>query len=201
MTAGVSGDLAALFRAGAARASETLAAWLGRPATVVLDGLVPLPMEEAVAVLGAADEPICGCAMAVAGDLSGVLLLAAGDDAGLALADLLLERPAGSSTAWGDLERSAVVETANIVGCGYLNAIAAGLRPAGNAGILPSPPWFVRDYPSAVMQAALAGQAAAETVLLATSRFHIDGVPVRCGLVFVPDDAGLERLGLPHPAE
>ena len=47
--------------------------------------------------------------------------------AGLALADLLLGRPAGSGTAWGEVEESATLETANIVGCAYLGAIAAAL--------------------------------------------------------------------------
>jgi hypothetical protein len=72
--------------------------------------------------------------------------IAADDDAGLSLADTLLERPAGTSTSWGDLERSAVIETANIVGCAYLNAICAALGPAGAAGILPSQPIFLRDF-------------------------------------------------------
>lgn len=187
--------LAALFHSGAAQASQALAAWLDRPASIVLDRLATLPLAAAAAVLGSDDAAISGCAMEVVGGMSGVLLLAASDAAGLRLADVLLARPTGTSVDWGDLERSAVIETANIVGCGYLNAIAAGIPGGDAAGILPSPPWFLRDYPAAVMDAALAAQASAcDTVLVATTEFRIDGEPIRCGLVFLPDAAGLAAL-------
>ncbi len=190
-------DLAALFHAGAARASQTLAAWLGRPASMLIDRLARVSLTEAVAVLGGADaEPICGCGMQVTGALSGGLVLAASDTAGLTLADLILDRPVGCSTQWGELERSAVIETANIVGCSYLNALAAGLHGDRAGGILPSPPWFIRDYPAAVMEAVVVSQAAAaETVVLAESAFRLDGVPIRCGLVFVPDQTVMDLFG------
>jgi chemotaxis protein CheC len=154
-----------------------------------------LPIAEAAAVMGSSDTLICGCAMRIDGAIGGLLLLAADDDAGLSLADTLLERPAGTSTSWGDLERSAVIETANIVGCAYLNAICAALGPAGAAGILPSPPVFLRDFPEAVMGAVLMEQPVlSEIVLLARTEFRIDGTPINCGLVFLPDAAGVAAL-------
>jgi chemotaxis protein CheC len=145
--------------------------------------------------MGSSDTLICGCAMRIDGAIGGLLLLAADDDAGLSLADTLLERPTGTSTSWGDLERSAVIETANIVGCAYLNAICEALGPAGAAGILPSPPVFLRDFPEAVMGAVLMEQPVlSEIVLLARTEFRIDGTPVACGLVFLPDAAGVAAL-------
>lgn len=183
---------AAVFHAGAARASQALSVWLGRPASVVVNRLTAVSLAEATTLLGDDDSPVAVCAMQVSGGVSGVLLLACDDAAGLTLADLVLERDPGTAAGWGDLERSAVVETANIVGCGYLNAIAAGLGQGGSAGILPSPPWFVRDFPAAVMEAAVLGQVpAADAVVLAATEFRIAGMPVKCGLVFVPDAAGL----------
>lgn len=197
--------LAALFHAAAAQASQALSLWLGRPASMLIDRLSRLSLAEAVGVLGGADaEPICGCGMQVTGALSGGLLLAASDSAGLTLADLILNRPVGCSTTWGELEQSAVTETANIVGCSYLNAIAAGMQGDRFAGILPSPPRFIRDYPAAVMEAAVVSQAAAsETVVLAESAFRLAGVPIRCGLVFVPDQNDFDFFDAarhePHP--
>jgi chemotaxis protein CheC len=189
------GRLAALFHSGADDASHALAKWLGRPAALSVERLDALPIAEAAAVMGSSDALICGCAMRIDGAIGGLLLLAADDDAGLSLADTLLERPAGTSTSWGDLERSAVIETANIVGCAYLNAICAALGPAGAAGILPSPPVFLRDFPEAVMEAVLMEQPVlSEIVLLARTEFRIDGTPVSCGLVFLPDAAGLAAL-------
>ena len=194
MTPG-NGRLAALFHRGADDASLALAKWLGRPAAISVRRLDTLAIAEAAAVMGSSDALICGCAMRIDGAIGGLLLLAADDDAGLSLADTLLERPAGTSTEWGDLERSAVIETANIVGCAYLNAVCASLGPAGAAGILPSPPVFLRDFPAAVMEAVLMEQPVlSEIVLLARTEFRIDGTPVGCGLVFLPDAAGVAAL-------
>jgi chemotaxis protein CheC len=188
-------QLAAMFHSGAHDASHALAKWLGRPAALSVQRLDTLPIAEAAAVMGSSDTLICGCAMRIDGAIGGLLLLAADDDAGLSLADTLLERPAGTSTSWGDLERSAVIETANIVGCAYLNAICAALGPAGAAGILPSPPVFLRDFPEAVMQAVLMEQPVlSEIVLLARTEFRIDGTPINCGLVFLPDATGVAAL-------
>lgn len=183
------------FHRGAEDGSAALAKWLGRPVTLSVDRLEALPIASAASVLGSGDEPVCGCAMGISGAVGGLLLLAAEDVAALSLADTLLEQPQGSSTTWGELERSAVIETANIVGCAYLNAICAALGPAGANGILPSPPIFLRDFPEAVMEAVLMEQPVlSDVVLLARTEFRIDGTPVRCGLVFLPDAAGVAAL-------
>jgi chemotaxis protein CheC len=189
------GSLTAMFHRGADDASHALAKWLGRPATLSVERLDTLPIAEAAAVMGSSDTLICGCAMRIDGAIGGLLLLAADDHAGLSLADTLLERPTGTSTSWGDLEQSAIIETANIIGCAYLNAICAALGPAGAVGILPSPPVFLRDFPAAVMQSVLMEQPVlSEIVLLARTEFRIDGTPVECGLVFLPDAASLAAL-------
>lgn len=186
----------AMLETAAAQASRALAAWLDRPASVLVERIEALPLAEAVAVLGRGDEPICGSAMQVSGGVSGVLVLASPDAVGLGLADLLLGRPLGTSRDWGDLERSAVMETANILGCAYLNALAAALPAGADEAVLPSPPVFLRDYPAAVMEAAVVAQgASADPVVLAATEFRIDGAPVRQSLVFVPDGAGASRLG------
>jgi chemotaxis protein CheC len=195
MTPNDDGRLAAIFHRGAADASGALAKWLGRPAAISVDRFDTLPIAEAAAVMGSSATLICSCAMRIDGAIGGLLLLAADDDAGLSLADTLLERPAGTSTSWGDLERSAVVETANIVGCAYLNAICAALGPAGTAGILPSPPVFLRDFPEAVMEGVLMEQPElSDIVLVARTEFRIDGAPIDCGLVFLPDAASVAAL-------
>jgi len=180
------------FHRGAEDGSAALAKWLGRPVTLSVDRLEQLPIASAAAVLGSGDEPVCGCAMGISGAIGGLLLLAADDAAALSLADTLLEQPAGTATSWGELERSAVIETANIVGCAYLNALCTTLAPENSAGILPSPPVFLRDFPAAVMEAALMEQPLlGDTVLLANTEFRISGTFFRCGLIFVPDAAGV----------
>ena len=117
--------LTTVFQRAADEASRSLSVWLSRPTTITVKQVAALPLEQAVVMLGAGDTPLCLCAMHIRGALSGVLALAVSDASGLALADLLLGRSIGSSTEWGELERSAAAETTNIIGCAYLNAMTA----------------------------------------------------------------------------
>lgn len=178
-----------LFHRAADEASAALSKWLGRPTTIAIREVRAVPLEQAVGVLGAADAPLVACAMRISGAIEGVLVLGCDDVSGLALADLLLGRDPGGSREWGEIETSAVVETANIIGCAYLNAMADGDRDDdGRATLLPSPPWFVRDYAAAVMEAIVMPQAmVADQVFLTHTDFLIEGCPITCSLLFVPE--------------
>lgn len=186
------------FRRGAEDGSAALAKWLDRPVALSFERLETLPLTSAAAVLGSGDEPVCGCVMGIRGAIGGLLLLVAEDAAALSLADTLLELPVGTSTEWGELERSAVIETANIVGCAYLNALCTILSPENAVGILPTPPVFLRDFPAALMEASLMEQPLpADAVLVANSEFRISGTLFPCSLVFMPDGDVLQAQA--HP--
>lgn len=175
----------ALFARAADEASASLSKWLGRRTRISISGTRTLPLEEAVGVLGSADAPLVACAMRIQGDLDGVLLLACDDASGLALADLLLDRGGGGSQAWSDVEISALVETANIIGCGYLNALA---RSNGGEPLLPSPPVFARDYTAAVMQAVMMSRSRpTDMVFLTHTEFLIEDSPITCSLLLIPE--------------
>ncbi|NBP88788.1 MAG: hypothetical protein EBU59_09860 [Planctomycetia bacterium] len=113
-----------LFQRAASEASAALSKWLGRPSKITINNVSVLPITEAVGVLGVTDTPLAACAMQISGQYSGLLVLTSDDASGLALADMLLGREIGSSTEWSEVEQSAAVETANIIGCAYLNAMA-----------------------------------------------------------------------------
>lgn len=182
----------AIFDRAADEASTALSKWLGRPTRISIRGVLGLPLEEAVGVLGAADAPLVACAMRISGAVEGVLMLACDDASGLALADLLLGRESGGSHDWGEIETSAVVETANIIGCAYLNAMADGDGDDRHT-LLPSPPWFVRDYAASVMEAIVMPQAmVANEVFLTHTDFTIEGSPITCSLLFVPEAQATE---------
>ncbi|MEM8884746.1 MAG: chemotaxis protein CheC [Planctomycetota bacterium] len=179
---------------GAAKAATALGQWLGRPVTIDVDAVEQLPLADAADVLGAGDAPICFCEASLAGHLTGQLILAFDDASGLALADLLQSQPRGTATEWGEMEQSAALETANIVGCAYLN-VAADALPGTDDGILPSPPRFSRDYAESLIEFALMDQiGASANVLLARSRFRIDVESVDWTLLLVPDAASVARL-------
>lgn len=185
-----------VFQKAAEEASASLSRWLGRRTDITVKQVAAMPLEQAVVMLGSGDTPLCVCAMHIHGDLSGILALAVSDESGLALADLLLGRDIGSSTEWGEIERSAAAETTNIIGCAYLNAMAtdagAGERPL----LMPSPPWFVRDFPEAVMESMLVTpEVAANSVFLTRTVFDIEHTAIQCSLVFVPSPPAADGGG------
>ncbi len=189
--------LVAILRQAADEASSALSKWLGRATTITVKDVAEVPIGEAAVALGSGDEVLCVCAMHVEGDMPGVLALATSDASGLALADLLLGRPAGTAVEWGDLERSAAAETTNIIGCAYLNAVATQAA-AGSAEsrLIPSPPWFVRDYPESVMGSIAMTQASAtDGVFLTKTVFGVEGTAIRCSLVFVPQSVAAQAGG------
>jgi chemotaxis protein CheC len=194
-------DQIAAFRAvlhhGATEASEALHRWVNKPSRISLDAVEQLPLQSATTVLGDAAEPICFCVVEMTGLLTGQLILAFDDASGLALADTLLDRSTGSTIDWGEMERSAVLETTNIVCCAYLNAVARVIPVASDdpPDLIPTPPRFSRDYPESLLEFALMGQIIeTDHALLARTQFEIDGSPVDWTLLFVPDAASMARL-------
>lgn len=189
--------LTTLFRHGSDDASLALSRWLGRHSQISVEQVEQVPLAEATEVLGSADCPVCFCAMGLRGRVTGQLILAFDDASGLALADLLLGNPFGTSTQWGELEQSAALETANIIGCAYLNSLARCFpeRDDPSQELVPTPPKFARDFAESLMQFALMNQAMeSDLVFLTRTEFRIEGAPVDCNLLFVPDAQCLSTL-------
>jgi chemotaxis protein CheC len=109
---------------------------------------------------------------------------------------MLLEQPEGTCTEWSELASSAVVETANIVCCSYLNSLSNELAVADDTpALVPAPPRFSREFAESLMQFALMDQAIAfDQVILAQTRFQIDGEQLDWTLLFGPDAESMTRL-------
>jgi chemotaxis protein CheC len=179
-----------------AEASTALTRWLGRQADIGLKRVEQMDLAAAVMILGKSEAPVTACLMTTQGWLTGCLIMVFDDASGFALSDILLGKPVGTSTVWGETEQSAVLETANIIGCAYLNALVR-LAPEANATLelLPSPPLFHRDFASALMQVALVPQAGmSDRALLMKTEFCIEGLPAAWDLLFVPDENGVPAL-------
>ncbi|WP_406697989.1 chemotaxis protein CheC [Singulisphaera sp. Ch08] len=191
--------LTLVFERGASDATNALSRWLGRDVRLEVNEVDEVELADAADLLGPADELVASCSMDLAGRLTGQLLLVFEDRAGMALADLLLRRPLGTSTSWGELEQSAACETTNIVGCAYLNSLATHLPFAGPPGLeeplLPSPPTFRHEFAASLIEFALMDQAIeADRLLLIKSRFTSDGAELHWSLLFVPSGEALRTL-------
>ena len=188
--------LSSLFERGAEEASAALSRWLGQPATLRTCEVDEVDLAEAAELLGPADGLVAACSMELVGRITGQLLLVFEDRSGLALADLLLRQPAGTATSWGDLEQSAANETANIVGCAYLNSLAAQLpRSDADATILPSPPSFRHEFAGSLLEFALMDQALQlDRLLLIKTRFEAEERKLDWSLLLVPSSDSLGWL-------
>lgn len=191
--------LTLVFERGAGDASLALTRWLGLDVRLDVSEVDEVDLADASCLLGPADELVASCSMDLVGRLTGQLLLVFHDGAGLALADILLRRPLGTSSDWGELEQSAASETANIVGCAFLNSLAAHLPISsphdGNEPLLPSPPTFRHEFAASLLEFALMDQAMeADSLLLVKSRFASDGAELDWSLLLVPSGEALHTL-------
>jgi chemotaxis protein CheC len=191
--------LTRLLGHGAGEASIALSKWLDRPANVSFDSLQQVSLEEVGSFLGPAEGVLAACIMELSGGLRGSMIFCFDDSSGLRLADIVLNRPIGSSQSWEEWEKSAVMETANITGCAYLNSIAKAFsesyHQAASDTWLPSPPQFIREYAAAMLEFAVMQQAAEfDTLLLGNTQFFVDGLPMHWNLLLIPDAASLQQL-------
>jgi chemotaxis protein CheC len=196
-----------IFEQGAESASQALSKWLGQEVRLTISEVEQVELTVAAEILGPPETLVAACAMGITGPLGGQILLVFEDRSGLALADLLLNQPFGTATSWGELERSAAQETTNIVGCAYLNALAAHL-PSGMARIasdgndatdelVPTPPSFFHEFAGSLLEFALMEQALElEQVLLVQSAFtsRRQDLNLKWTLLFIPDRASLHAL-------
>jgi chemotaxis protein CheC len=97
----------------------------------------------------------------------------------------LLGRDVEDTEEWSALEKSALTETGNILGCAYMNAITRLI----DHDLVPSAPYFIQDYGASVLEQALMAQAmTTDTVLVCRTGFHREGAELNWRVIFVPTD-------------
>lgn len=190
--------LGSIFERGAEAASRALSQWLAKVVHLTISEVAQVDITEVAGLLGPEEATVAVATMGFTGRLDGQLLLVFSDAAGLALADMLLHQPGGTTTAWTELERSAACETANIVGCAYLNALSSHL-PRGRADqpetLIPGPPEFRHEFAASLLEFAVMEQASMlDRVLLIKSRFRADENDLDWALLFVPTPGSLADL-------
>ncbi len=183
-----------IFDRGAENASQAFSRWLGHNVSLQIGEVDRVGLAEAVDAMGPGETLVAACAMEVFGPLDGQLLLIFEDQAGLSLVDLLMRMPLGTSRSWGELEQSAARETANIVGCAYLNALAHHL-PGAVGSLVPGPPLFRHEFVGSLLEFALQDQAVnSDELLLIRTRFRATSDLLEWSLVFVPSGASVVKL-------
>ncbi len=178
-----------LFASATHDASAAMCRWTRGLITLSLDEVCEIPLEEVCSALNVGDELMTMVVLSLMGEIGGEMIVAFDEINGRRLAAALLDRPVSDSPEWSELEKSALTETGNILGCAYMNTLTRLIdRP-----LVPSAPYFVQDYGASVLQQALMAQAATgDRVLVCRTGFHREGEDLNWRVLFVPTE-GLRR--------
>ena len=167
-------------------ASAAMCRWTDGLITLSLDEVRELPLEDACMELDLGDDLLTMVVLSLEGDVGGEMILTFDDVNGRQLAGSLLGRPVDESPEWTELEKSALTETGNILGCAYMNAITRLI----NYKLVPSAPYFLQDYGASVLEQALMAQAmTGDQVLVCRTGFHREGEELNWNVLFVPTEA------------
>ena len=150
-------------------------------------------LEDVPPQISGPEEPVAAVLMNMMGDLTGRTLLVFPKQTAVRLSELMLRRPAGTSTELGDLEQSAIKEAGNILSGAYMNALSdfMGLM------LLPSPPSLAVDMSSAVLTTAyLQFGTDRDFVFCVESEFYMHDLHERLRGFFLllPDLASLQAI-------
>jgi chemotaxis protein CheC len=172
-----------LFASATHDASAAMCRWTEGVISVSLDKVRQIPLEEVSNEMAVGGELLTMVVMTLQGELGGSIILMFDESNGRQLAVSLLGGETGTDPEWSEMEQSALMETGNILGCAYLNALT---RLIGT-DLHPSAPYFVQDYGASVLQQALLSQAVvSDCLLLCEIGFHRKGKRLDWRVVFVP---------------
>jgi chemotaxis protein CheC len=175
-----------LFASATHDASAAMCRWTDGLITLSLDEVREIPLENVSAELNLGDDLLTMVVLSMDGDIGGEMILTFDDKNGRQLAASLLGREASNDPHWSDLEKSALTETGNILGCAYVNAITRLI----DHELVPSAPYFIQDYGASVLQQALMAQALTnDQVLICRTGFHQAGAELNWRVLFVPTAA------------
>ena len=144
-------------------------------------------------VVAKPEDAVAAVLLQMLGDLTGRALLVFPEHTACRLAEMMLQRPRGSSPAIAALEQSALKECGNILSGVYLNALADFMHLM----LLPSPPTLAVDMASAVLSSAfLQFGDGRDVVFCVESEFQMrdDGQALRGYFLLLPDTGSLQRI-------
>ena len=178
---------------GAGHAATALSQMTGGTIMISVPRLNITHLDEVPPQFGAAEEPVAAVLLDMLGDLTGRTLLVFPKPTVMRMAELMLRRPAGSSVALGELERSAIKEAGNILSGAYLNALSDFMGMV----LLPSPPTLVVDMSHAILTPACLGETfTSDYVFVVETEFFMEDLKERLhGFFFLmPDPASLHAI-------
>ena len=178
---------------GAGHAVPALSQMIGGTIMISVPTIHVSRLEEVPPQITAPEEPVAAVLMHMLGDLTGRTLLVFPKPTAARLAELMLRRPAGSSSELGEMEQSAIKEAGNILSSAYMNALSDFMGMM----LLPSPPSLAIDMSTAVLTTAyLQFGTDRDYVFCVESEFYMTDVDekLRGFFLLLPDPASLQAI-------
>jgi chemotaxis protein CheC len=178
---------------GAGHAATALSQMTGGTIMISVPTINIMRLEDLPPQLCGDEEPVAAVLMTMLGDLTGRTLLVFPKPTVLRLAELMLRRPIGTSTALGELECSAIKEAGNILSGAYMNALSDFMGMM----LLPSPPSLAVDMSSAVLTTAyLQFGSDRDYVFCVESEFYMKDLDehLRGFFLLLPEFASLQAI-------
>ncbi len=132
---------------GAGHAATALSKMVNETIMISVPNVAVTPLEEIGDVVGPPNDVIAAVLMQMMGDLTGRTLLLFPEAAAKRLCDILLRRPKGTTTTFGEMEQSGLKEVGNILSSAYFNALSEFMGMM----LVPSVPSLVIDFAAAVL--------------------------------------------------
>jgi len=178
---------------GAGHAATALSQLTDRRIMIDVPKVEICSIEEAATSVGDGSSVVAAILMHVLGDMTGRCLMLFEKSCALKLTDLLLNRAAGSTKMFAELEQSSLKETANILTGAYLN----GLSDMLGLMLIPSVPSLAIDLCAAVLSTAYLnfGHDHGQVIVLDTRfRFEPGDSSMSGHFVLLPDPASLKVI-------
>lgn len=174
-----------LFSCATHDASAAMCRWTDGLIRLALDEVREIPLPEVCCELNVGDDLLTMVVLELFGEMSGAMILAFDEVNGRQLAAALLNRQVDPAQPWSELEKSALTETGNILGCAYMNALSRLI----DRELVPSPPYFLQDFGASVLQQAIFAQVdSGDEVLVCRTRFERQGENLNWHVIFVPSN-------------
>jgi chemotaxis protein CheC len=178
---------------GAGHAATALSQMTHRRIMITVPRVGVTRLEDVPALVGEPQQVVAAVLLHLLGDLTGRVVLVFPERAAWRLCDLLLKRPAGTTTSFGALERSSLQEAGNILCGAHLNALSSFMGML----LLPSTPTMVADVAAAVLTSAcLDFGSDRDYVFAAETEFLVpaEGETLRGHFLLVPDLVSLRAI-------
>jgi len=193
LTAAERDALQEIANIGAGHAATALSQMTGRRIMIDVPAVSVRRLEDAADLFGSPETIIAAVLMHMMGDMTGRTLMVLPEHSARTLCGILVPKLPTGNDGFNEMQRSTLMETGNILGSAYLNALSDFMGMM----LVPSVPALVVDQAGAVLTTAyLNFGSARDYVICVETAFHLGGSddPLFGQFLLMPDVSSLSAI-------